>query len=94
VQKRYNIIFKFLALIYHSNKCIHPTKTDKPITTEKLYLSSFISSLGSFFMNSVVEPLAKRNWDSCTNLDELFKMHETMLSEIESKLFLNVTLLF
>ena len=91
VQQRYSRIFTFLATLYYSSKSIHMYRNDATKRYERLYLLSFLNSLTSYCMHSVVIPaFCSINWTECKNLDELISKHESLVLSIETGLFLNV----
>jgi hypothetical protein len=77
-----------------SIQLLHSFRGDKSKMLNRLSLLSFLDSLSTFAMHSVVIPaIGEAKWENARNIDELFDMQLKLLNEIETKLFLNVYLI-
>jgi hypothetical protein len=91
IQDRYNLIFRFLRTMQCAIEELHARRLEKTLIANRLHLLSFLNSLRTFTMHSVIVPAAKAiDWTTAHSVDHLLDMQETLLKQIETKLFLHV----
>jgi hypothetical protein len=91
IQHRYNLIFRFLKTLHHAVVTLNERRLEKKLVSNRLHLLSFLNSMLTFAMQSVIIPAVKAaDWKTAQSVDHLLDMQENLLKLIETKLYLHV----